>query len=119
MNAAQVIGDILFKYRSSLNETQDEFGKRYQVSAPAIFKFEKAYVKPAMKLWIKMAQDAGVPQKRAVLLWAKAKLPRQYQEYLDLQSTANQDDGRSERKRKQTEFGKLTSRAEIQELIRK
>jgi transcriptional regulator with XRE-family HTH domain len=67
--------------------TQDQFGLRYGVSGPAVFKFEKGYVKPSLELWLKMAADCDIPEKKALLLWIKAKLPREYQSYIDLSAT--------------------------------
>ena len=80
------IGQIIETARKRLNETQEVFGARYQVSGPAIFKFENGYVRPSIELCMKMAKDVGVDERRAVLLWIKAKLPARYQEYIELQS---------------------------------
>lgn len=44
------IGGIIYKSRKSRKLTQDEFGEIYGVSGPAIFKFEKGYVRPSLKL---------------------------------------------------------------------
>ena len=78
------LGEIVYKARVEQNLTQDQLGARYDVSGPAIFKFEKGYVKPSLKLWIKMAKDFGLPERRAVLLWSRAKLPKDYKKYIDL-----------------------------------
>ena len=68
--------------------TQDQFGARYGVSGPAIFKFERGYVKPSLDLWLKMARDCDILEKKAVLLWVKAKLPQEYQSFIDLSAAA-------------------------------
>ena len=54
---------------------------RNGVSGPAIFKFEKNYVKPSLELWLKIARDCGLEERQAVLLWVKAKLPEQYHDF--------------------------------------
>ena len=53
------LGTIIFNSRQDEDLTQDQYGSRYGVSGPAIFKFEKGYVKPSLELWLKMAKDAG------------------------------------------------------------
>lgn len=84
------LGEIINRVRARHGLTQDHFGQRYKVSGPAIFKFEKGYVKPSLKLWLEIAQEAGVPERRAVLLWIKSKLPSAYQDYVELQSAAEE-----------------------------
>jgi DNA-binding XRE family transcriptional regulator len=82
------LGDIVYRSRLAGDLTQDEYGARYSVSGPAIFKFEKGYVRPSLELWLQMAKDAEISERRAVLLWLKSKLPNQYQEYVELQAAA-------------------------------
>lgn len=82
MDPKNELGQIIYKSRLALDLTQDEYGQRYSVSGPAIFKFEKGYVRPSLALWLKMAADTELSEKRAVLLWLKCKLPEQYQAYL-------------------------------------
>ena len=82
------LGHIIQGTRSNLALTQDEFGARYEVSGPAIFKFEKGYARPSLDLWMRISVDANLSQRRAVLLWLKSKLPEKYQEYVELQSAA-------------------------------
>lgn len=79
-----ILGTRILEYRESLGLTQDQFGAKYQVSGPAIFKFEKGYVKPSLELWLRISRDFGLNDRRAVLLWIKAKLPDKYQKYVDL-----------------------------------
>jgi len=83
-----ILGSRIAESRSKLALTQDQFGVRYGVSGPAVFKFEKGYVKPSLDLWLKMARDCDIPEKKAVLLWIKAKLPREYQSCIDLSGMA-------------------------------
>ena len=80
------LGAIIHSERSALDLTQDEFGQRYDVSGPAIFKFEKGFVRPSLNLWLRMAADAELTERRAVLLWLKSKLPEQYRQYVDVAS---------------------------------
>ena len=82
------LGDVIYQSRQKDNLTQDQYGAKYNVSGPAIFKFEKGYVKPSLDLWLKMARDCDIPEKKAVLLWIKAKLPREYQSCIDLSGMA-------------------------------
>lgn len=79
-----IIGTRIAESRQTLGLTQDQFGARYGVSGPAVFKFEKGYVKPSLDLWLKMARDCDIAEKKAVLLWVKAKLPPQYRTFIDL-----------------------------------
>lgn len=83
-----IIGARIAESREQLGLTQDQFGARYGVSGPAIFKFEKGYVKPSLDLWLKMARDCDIAEKKAVLLWVKAKLPEEYQAFIDLSAPA-------------------------------
>ncbi|GEM_PF-493141 len=78
------LGEIIYDHRRSLDLTQDEYGSRYGISGPAVFKFEKGFVRPSLELWLRMAADAGVPERRAVLLWLKSKLPERLQDYVEL-----------------------------------
>jgi len=85
------IGTLISKSRAQSGLTQDQFGRKYNVSGPAIFKFEKGYVKPSLDLWLQMAKDAGVDEQTAVLMWARAKLPRKYQSFIDVDSPVAKD----------------------------
>ena len=38
----------------------------------------QGFLTPSLKLWLKMAEDMGLPEKDAVLLWAKEKLPERF-----------------------------------------
>ncbi|MBI1784372.1 helix-turn-helix transcriptional regulator, partial [Candidatus Sumerlaeota bacterium] len=82
------LGDIIYQSRLDQDLTQDQYGAKYNVSGPAIFKFEKGYVRPSLALWLRMAMDAGISERRSVLLWLKSKLPENYQDYIELQSAA-------------------------------
>lgn len=78
-----VIGELLFRYREVKELTQDQFGQNYDVSGPAIFKFEKGYVKPSFELWMRMASDMEIAERRAVFIWVQAKLPEEYRHHVD------------------------------------
>jgi DNA-binding XRE family transcriptional regulator len=77
------IGKTIERYRKSLSKTQDQMGAMYSVTGPAIFKFEKGYVKPSLELWMRIAYDAGLTPKKALLYWIKDKLPEQYLEIFE------------------------------------
>lgn len=77
------IGKTIERYRKSLGKTQDQLGAMYSVTGPAIFKFEKGYVKPSLELWMKIAYDAGLTPRKALLCWIKDKLPDEYLEIFE------------------------------------
>lgn len=70
-----ILGSRIMKYRKAHNLTQADLAERYGVSGPAIFKFEKGFVTPSLKLWQKIAANIGIPEKESVLIWVKEKLP--------------------------------------------
>lgn len=72
------LGSRIMKFRKSHNLTQADLAERYKVSGPAIFKFEKGFVIPSLKLWQVIASDMGIPEKEAVLIWVKEKLPTRF-----------------------------------------
>ncbi|MCX7765197.1 MAG: helix-turn-helix domain-containing protein [Candidatus Sumerlaeia bacterium] len=74
-----LIGEAIYQYRKLMKLTQEEFGKKFDVSGPAIFKFEKGVVHPSLDLWIRIARDMEIPEKKAVLMWIKDRLPAEYQ----------------------------------------
>ncbi|MFW6304116.1 MAG: helix-turn-helix transcriptional regulator [Candidatus Sumerlaeota bacterium] len=80
------IGALIIKSRSDQGLTQDQFGRKYNVSGPAIFKFEKGYVKPSLDLWLRIANDIEIPEEEAVLIWVRAKLPKKYQDFVPVES---------------------------------
>ena len=82
--AGKILAGTILKSRLAMGLTQDEFGQHYDVSGPAIFKIEKGFVRPSLKLWLRIAQDAELTERRAVLLWSQSKLPQQYQRHVDL-----------------------------------
>lgn len=115
------LGDIIFESRKKDDLTQDQYGQKYDVSGPAIFKFEKGYVKPSLELWLKMAADAELSQRRAVLLWIKSKLPEQFQEYIELQSAmaAETEAAYAKKKGQKPDYSKFESREQMREILGK
>ena len=88
MTTQNYLGDIIYRNRLARDLTQDDYGVHYGVSGPAIFKFEKGYVRPSLALWLRMSKDADLPERRGVLLWLKSKLPKHYQDHVELQGAA-------------------------------
>lgn len=82
------IGALIGECRVQSGLTQDQFGRKYNVSGPAIFKFEKGYVKPSLELWLQIAKDTDVTEQQAVLLWVKSKLPKKYQHYVTMEANS-------------------------------
>ena len=115
------LGDIIYENRQKDDLTQDQYGSKYSVSGPAIFKFEKGYVKPSLELWLKMAADAGISQRRAVLLWVKSKLPEQFQEYIELQSAEAAETAakNATKKGQKPDYSKFENREQMREVLAK
>ena len=115
------LGEVIYNCRIKEDMTQDEFGRKYDVSGPAIFKFEKGYVTPSLDLWLKMAADIGISERRAVLLWWKRKLPEAYEQYIELQSpiVAEKEAQYLKKKGRKSDYGKLRARDAILEAAEK
>jgi transcriptional regulator with XRE-family HTH domain len=114
------ISEIIHGSRQRENMTQDEFGRRYGISGPAVFKFENAQIRPSLELWLKIAADAGIPERRSIILWIKAKLPEPLRHYVELQVGAGPEDkktgkraGRPSAGPKKTDYSKCTSRRDL------
>lgn len=86
------IGTLIANCRTKLGLTQDQFGRKYGVSGPAIFKFEKGYVKPSLELWLRIAKDLNLSEQAAVMMHVKAKLPKKYQVFINVESAAVQEE---------------------------
>ena len=80
----KILADIIHVSRLAMGLNMEEFGQRYDVTGPAIFKFENGLMRPSLKLWLRIAQDAQLTERRAVLQWIQSKLPAEYQRYVDL-----------------------------------
>ena len=83
---ALALGVRILEFRKATGLTQDQFGQKYDISGPAIFKFEKNFVKPSLGVWIRMARDSGMTERKAVLLWLREKLPKKYQKHYDVEA---------------------------------
>ena len=107
---AKLIAQQLLRYRKRLKVTQDQLGSEFNVSGPAVFKFEKGYVVPSLKLWLKLAKAINIEPCRAVLMWAKDKLPKQFKAFIQI-------DGGSVHKG--TRFAKYKTAKKIREVMLK
>jgi len=104
------LGDIIFACRKKLDLNQTDFGARYEISGPAIHKFEKSYVKPSLKTWLRIAKDAGISERPAVLLWVKRMLPEPLRDYVEVQSAATlAADAQAGKKTKAPDYAKLAT----------
>lgn len=119
------LGEIIYRSRLAQDLTQDEYGAKYSVSGPAIFKFEKGYVRPSLELWLQMAKDADISERRAVLLWLKSKLPSQYQDYVELQAAAVAEKdaeygkGGAKKKKSTADYSRYEDRGEMRDAAAK
>ena len=103
------LAQIIYKARIEQGMTQDQYGQKYDVTGPAVFKFEKGYIRPSLKLWLEMASDAGLEERHAVLLWLRSKLDEQYQQYVDVTSK------RKPAKKGETAYKGFTDRDSLRE----
>ena len=90
------LGAQIAEWREKMGLTEDQLGARYGITGPAVLKFEKGHVRPSLDLWLKMAGDRGVPEKTAVLLWIKNRLPSRYQSYIDVSEPDDSEDARTD-----------------------
>jgi transcriptional regulator with XRE-family HTH domain len=115
-----ILGEEIYQSRTAQGLTQDQFGAKYHVTGPAIFKFEKGYVKPSLVLWLKMAKDFEIPEKRAVLMWVKSRLPEEYQDLIQIQDEAvicpEEKKGRASKRK---DYSQITNRDDIPKTIQK
>jgi len=79
-----LLGEEIYRQRLNDKLTQDQFGAKFGVSGPAIFKFEKGFVRPSFDLWMRMAREFKLPERKAVLMWIKARLPDEYQDLIEI-----------------------------------
>jgi len=112
-----ILGSRIAESREKLGLTQDQFGARYGVSGPAVFKFEKGYVKPSLDLWLKMALDCNIAEKKAVLLWIKAKLPKEYQAFIDLSASAISESAATYEKESRTNYARIGDHREMRQRL--
>jgi len=112
------IGTLIADSRTKMDLTQDQFGRKYGVSGPAIFKFEKNYVKPSLDLWLRMAKDVNLSEQAAVLTWVKAKLPKRYQAFINPHAaTVHEEEGKYGKKKEVSSPAKIVDAKEIRKRI--
>ncbi len=113
------LGEQIQAQRDVSGMTQDQFGAKYGVSGPAIFKFEKGYVKPSLELWLRMAKDFEISERKAVLMWVKSKLPEEYQDFIDLTAEGAGELGDRRDRDAARDYSQLTDREEMKALAKK
>jgi DNA-binding XRE family transcriptional regulator len=114
------LGDIIYNHRDISEMTQDQFGAKYGISGPAIFKFEKGYVKPSLNLWLKMAPDFDLTERKAVLMWVKSKLPEEFQDFVDLAAeAAEKAQGKGAKPSKARDYTTFSDRDEMRKVTMK
>lgn len=79
-----LLGKEIYDNRIAQGLTQDQFGAKYRITGPAVFKFEKGYVKPSLELWMRFSRDFEIPETRAVLMWIRSRLPEEYQHLVQI-----------------------------------
>lgn len=84
MHGDNALGEFIQAARRREGLTQDLYAHQFQISGPAVFKFERGYVTPSLELWIKIADRAGLPRRQAVLIWVRAKLPIAFRHYIEM-----------------------------------
>ncbi len=114
---SNIIGDLLYDFREKNDLTQDQFGQRYSVSGPAIFKFEKGYVKPSLELWMKMARDMGIEDRRSIFIWTHAKLPEEYKHHIDFLLLISPEPKRGSKK--EVDYAALDTSEKLKEAVQK
>lgn len=113
-----MLGKMIYEKRIVAGLTQDQFGSKYDVSGPAIFKFEKGYVNPSFKLWMRMAKDFELPENTAVLLWAKAKVPPEFQDIIEVKtSKVKETELLYKAGLKKVDFGRITNRDNLRKAV--
>jgi transcriptional regulator with XRE-family HTH domain len=115
-----LLGEQIYDNRTAQGLTQDQFGSMYKVTGPAIFKFEKGYVRPSLILWLKMAKDFEISENRSVLMWVKSRLPEEFQHLIEIKDTPIILDGEtSSRAVKKKDYSKYTNREDMRRAITK
>ncbi len=106
----KLIAQQLLRYRKRMKITQEQFADEFGVSGPGIFKFEKGYVIPSLKLWLKMAKMLGIERRQAVLMRVKDKLPEQFKAFIQI------DDGSPQKK---SDFASYKTEKKLREAMQK
>jgi len=115
-----ILGEEIYENRVTQGLTQDQFGAKYHVTGPAIFKFEKGYVKPSLDLWLRMAKDFDIGENRAVLMWVKSRLPEEFQDLIIIQDEAMVLPKEGKRRGpKKKNYAQMTNREEMRKAVNK
>ena len=115
-----LLGKEIYANRVAQGLTQDQFGVKYRITGPAVFKFEKGYVKPSLELWMRLAKDFEIPETRAVLMWIRSRLPEEYQHLVQIKDEPflleEQAEYAPSRKK---DYAKFTNREEMKKAVLK
>lgn len=76
------IATLVKRHREELDLTQDEYGAKFGISGPAVFKIEHGFIRPSFYLWINIAKALKLTEQKAVVLWSACSLPKKYQKYI-------------------------------------
>ena len=115
MDAKKTLGEIVRKARLARDLSRDEYGAQFDVSGPAIFKVDNSFLRPSLAPSLKWAKDAGIAERRAVLLWGKTMLPLPYQEHVDLVTGVRPPRRRA--RSKKVGYSRLESRENLQKAM--
>ena len=110
-----LLGEAIRANRVNRGSTQDKFGLMFEISGPAVFKFEKGYVRPSLDLWLKMAADFKIPEKTAVLMWLKTRLPEKYQGLLVIKDAEEAETPGTTAGKDTIDYTKFASRTKMRE----
>lgn len=104
------MGEIINQSRMERELTQDEFGMEYGVSGPAIFKFEKGYVRPSVRLWMPIAKDAGLDECTAIRMWVRGKVPAKYRHHVTLGRDETSANGAGKKRKGKPTFAQIEAK---------
>jgi len=114
------LGEIIQDHRFKLRMTQDQFGSKYAVSGPAIFKFEKGYVHPSLTLWLRISEDIGFPERKAVLMHVQSKLPDEFRALIKPDSKPKASKRAAKGKgRRNIGYGAISAQKELKATVNK
>ena len=106
----KLIAQQILRYRKRMKINQEQFADEFNISGPAIFKFEKGFAIPVLELWLKIAKTLGIEPRRAVLMRVKDKLPDQYKDFIPLGEGSPQ---------KKSDFARYKTEKKLREAILK
>lgn len=111
-----IIGQAIFEHRKKTGYTQDQFGKKINISGPAVFKFERGFVRPSLDVWLQIATDMNLDREYAVLMWMKDRLPDEFAHLIDLDTSRIKSDDplkKSNAKYHKVDYSKYQSPEEV------